>query len=56
MKIVGYRCELCNKAYEELFNDTEKPVKKLNKKCKCGGKIVLYNFKNNCQRWIFNDA
>lgn len=54
MKIVGYRCEKCNKTYEELCNDSEKPAKIL-KTCECGGKIVLWNFKDNCHRWSYFD-
>jgi predicted nucleic acid-binding Zn-ribbon protein len=55
MRLVGYRCEKCGELDEELFNDTEKKPKILKRKCKCGGKLIQYDIKQNCHRWNYND-
>ena len=56
MKLVGYKCEKCEHQEEEFFGDTEKPPKKLGKKCeKCGSVMKLWNFKNNPHRWNYLD-
>lgn len=55
-RLVGYRCEKCKHDDEEIFNDTEEKPKVLKRKCpKCGGKLKLWDKKNNCSRWKFND-
>lgn len=55
-KLVGYRCEKCGHNDEEIFNDTEKKPKELKRKCpKCGGKLKLWDTKNNCHRWNYLD-
>jgi len=55
-RMVNYECEACGESDEELFNDTEDRPKELDRPCsKCGGKLVRFDWKANCQRWNWND-
>lgn len=51
MRMVGYKCEDCDKQYEDLFNDTEeKPEIHPTMKCECGGKLKKWDMKQNIHR------
>lgn len=55
-RIVGYTCENCKHADEELYNDTEGRPEYLDRVCsECGGRLKKDDWKNNCQRWNHND-
>ena len=55
-RIAGYICEDCGEKDEEIFGDTEKKPDVLDRACeKCGGKLVKYDWKDNCHRWNWND-
>ena len=56
MKLVNYRCDACEKEYEELFNDSEDQPEALNSFCICGGTFCKYNFKKNCHRVYIADS
>jgi len=55
-RLVGYICKDCDHEEEEIFGDTEERPEELDRPCpKCGGKLVKWDWKNNCYRWNFND-
>lgn len=57
MRLVGYRCEDCEKEHEEYFNDTEEKPETLNRGCdRCGGKLLKYDLKTNEHRYRFLDS
>ncbi len=50
MRLVNYRCEKCDKEYEEYFNDSEdKPEMLEDPKCECGGTYSKWDIKQNDQ-------
>ena len=50
MRLVNYRCEKCDKEYEEYFNDSEdKPEMLEDLKCECGGTYSKWDIKQNDQ-------
>jgi DNA-directed RNA polymerase subunit RPC12/RpoP len=53
-KLVNYRCDTCQKNYEELFYEHEDQPDELEEACECGGKFVKFNFKNNLHVWHNN--
>ena len=60
MKLVNYRCSLCEKDHEELYTTSEwetvKDCHELEEKCECGGTFVKFDYKNNSQVWKFLSA
>lgn len=54
MKLVNYKCNMCEKEDEHLFDDTT-DAPELIGYCVCGGEIKKFNFKNNSQRWLYCD-
>lgn len=56
MKLVNYRCEICEKDHDEYFT-TEEMEEGLDQsfegKCECGGDLKPFLFKNNQQVWKY---
>jgi hypothetical protein len=64
MKLVNYKCKVCGKEKEYIFQDSEWEVLKnspnendwkILDECLCGGNLEIFNFKNNKQTWKFFD-
>lgn len=58
MKLAEFKCnnEECQYTEEKLFQDTEELPTMLEHFCPmCGGILYEFGFKNNPQRWKFND-